>query len=132
MYAHWYVMYHWKIDSIASSRSEEEKDLDAQKKIHTSRCDSSLLAGVAYACGGFVQIWCYLLPFGVILDLPDENGQWFFLSNPTTGGFVIMMLGMAFTLSPGDSQPSDMTLTTFRYGPSDPPPPRCRRGRQPA
>lgn len=50
--------------------------------------------GVAYACGGFIQIWCYLLPFGAIQELPPENGEWYFLPIPNVGTFIIQMVGI--------------------------------------
>ena len=50
--------------------------------------------GVAYACGGFIQIWCYLLPFGAILDFPTENGEWYFLPTPVVGTFIIQLVGI--------------------------------------
>lgn len=54
--------------------------------------------GIAYACGGFVQIWCYLFPFGVIQDLDGFNGQWYFLSTPETGGFILMLIALALAV----------------------------------
>jgi putative membrane protein len=51
--------------------------------------------GVSLACGGFIQIWCYLLPFGAILDLSsDAIGQWWFLPSPVVGSLIIQLLGI--------------------------------------